>query len=498
MPNNFRLTGDYYVSKEGSDANDGLTPETPLLTIQAALNKVTTAVTRRIIIGSGVYKEAISKTISASWTIYLISDGYVVFEGVSALDEISLQVSVNLTGVNLYFYGIEIRKYNQIQISGTIGSGSFSFYFNKCTIQNNIFINTNAYNAFFYYFDSTVFVNSNLKFGILSGSILAALSYDKCIFINSSMDGSEILSNATQNYYNHTSTFKNSYVDANSLIRIRARTTWSTGALYDSNTLTSSVVNNNIQGKIVFPWSGSVSGINSFNIPISYAQSKIDYPTYNFGSMSVDPKFNDSQNLNLTLQSDSPHIKGASDYVSNIGGTEYAVYLKASDAELTTGATVSNLTLQANNSYVITSPNTTGSIVSDGKFIQWPLTKPLTRIEWVGSLDFNKSITAGTAGNQNVPDYETATSGAAASPDRLCLKMRYSTQQTKPTTSGQWDNGGYWTAGEYRLFEINQKPKVDPNGIGNGSSSYVEFSGLGDIVPSWIQVDIILINNYNP
>jgi hypothetical protein len=42
------------------------------------------------------------------------------------------------------------------------------------------------------------------------------------------------------------------------------------------------------------------------------------------------------------------------------------------------------------------------------------------------------------------------------------------------------------------------KPKVDSNGIGNGDYTYIEFVGFGDLVPTWIQLDIKLRNDYNP
>jgi hypothetical protein len=76
--------------------------------------------------------------------------------------------------------------------------------------------------------------------------------------------------------------------------------------------------------------------------------------------------------------------------------------------------------------------------------------------------------------------------------------MRYSTQSAQPTTNSEWDNGGYWTAGNYELFEINAKPKVDVNGKGNGNPDYVETGSLGDLVPTWIQLNIKLIDTYNP
>lgn len=498
MPNNFRLTGDYYVSKEGSDSNDGLTAETPLLTVQAALNKVTTAVNRRIIIGSGVYRESLSKTMNAGFTIYLVADGYVVFEGVGS-DELFLIAGGSQN--TIYFIGIEIRNYNQITFGGSPGTIHF-FYFTKCIIKNNLLLNSASVSQFRIYFDSVIFVNSILKISSIVISQVTELSYDKCILINSSQDPWEISGYAGNGFlstYNHTSVFKNTYMDSNSLIRIRSISNNTNGVLFSVTvaTLAANVINNNIQGKIIFPWTGAVSGINTWNVPISYAQAKIDYPTYFYNSMSADPKFNDVQRLNFTLQSSSPHIKAASDY-TNIGGTEYAIYKSATSTEFTSGATISGLTLRGNNSYTITSSPTPGTLETAPISVQWPATKPLTKLEWAGSLEFNKSITAGTSGNTNVPDWDTYTTGAGASPDRLTVKMRFSTQQTQPTLSSHWDNGGYWTAGNYELFELNQKPKVDSNGKGNGNPAYIETSGLGDIVPTWIQLNIQLIDTYNP
>lgn len=492
MANNFRLTGDYYVSKEGSDSNDGLTPETPLLTVQTALNKVTTGVTRRIIIGSGIYKESLSKSLSAGATMYVISDGYVVFEGIGT-DEVLLNPGSSGAN-NYYFIGIEFRNYSQINFAGTPVTVN-SFYFIKCIIKNNLLHSVNNGN-YSLYFDSTIFINSTFKFAIASISRLFILSYDKCIFINSSQEAWELFTGGI-NQYNHTTAFKNSYIDSNSLIRIKGDANPTTGVLSGNSTTVGNVINNNIQGKVVFPWTGAVSGINTWNVSISYAQAKIDYPTYFFNSMSADPKFNDPQRLNFTLQSSSPHIKAASDY-TNIGSTEYAVYKSATSTEFTSGATISGLTLRGNNSYTITSSPTPGTLETAPISIQWPAIKPLTKLEWSGVLEFNKSITAGTFGNNNVPDWDTYTTGAGASPDRLTVKMRFSTQQTQPTLSSHWDNGGYWTAGNYELFEVNQKPKVDSNGKGNGNPDYIETTGLGDIVPTWIQLNIKLIDTYNP
>ena len=249
----------------------------------------------------------------------------------------------------------------------------------------------------------------------------------------------------------------------------------------------------------MYTWNGAVSVANTRNVYVTYAQSLIDYPTYNIGSISSDPKFNDPRVLNFTLQSSSPNISGSSDGISNIGGTEVAVYYSASSAEFTTTATSQSLDFRGLY-YGISGSALSGSITSGPMFLQWPRTKPLTSIQWAGALDFNKSITASFSGNANVPAYTTYTSAsgvAGANPDRLKIQMRFSTQQTQPATDAEWDNSGYWTAGTYQLFEINQKPKIDYKGTGNGDPTYVETSVIGDLVPSWVQTRIILRNDYN-
>lgn len=245
---------------------------------------------------------------------------------------------------------------------------------------------------------------------------------------------------------------------------------------------------------------GAVSGVNSNGVALSFAQHRIDYPTYNVNSISADPKFNDPRVLNFTLQPNSPHISGSNDFISNIGGTEVAVYYSASSAPFTTNATSESLNLLGNLFYAISGSATTGSITSGPMFVQWPRSRPMTSIQWAGALEFNKTITASLSGNNNVPAYTTYTSASGnpgASPDRLKIQMRFSTQETQPSTDSEWDNNGYWPAGTYQLFEINQKPKIDYKGTGNGDPTYVETSAIGDLVPSWVQTRIILRNDYN-
>ena len=55
MANNFKLTGNYYVSIDGSDSNDGLTKDTPKRTVQAGLTLLCgLGANGSLIIGAGV------------------------------------------------------------------------------------------------------------------------------------------------------------------------------------------------------------------------------------------------------------------------------------------------------------------------------------------------------------------------------------------------------------------------------------------------------------
>jgi hypothetical protein len=454
LANNFRLVGDYYVSKEGSDANSGLTPDLPKLTVQAGLNLIV-ATNKRLVIGVGVYLETITTPLLNGTSI--VGDGLVIFQG-NGTNMCTLQGANNSI---VTFVNIQIRSYAILRMVVS-GVGNTDFSGGECVL-NNLILSGNSTNLNGLPAKPNIFINSQV-------STLPVILCNYNIFIN------------TQ-FINQTSNiaaviFTNTYIDATSVITI------------PSSTVAASFNYNNIQGKIIMN-TGTYSGI-----ALSYADHRTQYPTFNVSSMSVAPLFNNVQNLDFTLQAASPHIRAASDFQTNIGGTEYAKHYEATSAEFTSGATITDLTLQADG-YTITSPATEGRIITAPLAVQsYPGTKPLTGIIWNGSLEFNKSITGGLQGNQQVPAYDTYTSGAGATPDRLKIKMRYSTQSASPT-AGQWDNGGYWTVDTYQLVEVNVKPKVDSNGIGNGDYTYIEFVGLGDIVPTWIQLDIKLRNDYN-
>lgn len=461
MANNFRITGDYYVSKEGSDANSGLTPDLPKLTVQAALTLITGS--KIIVIGAGVYREPLLKAMPTGTTT-ILADGKVILEG----DGVStVLLSALGTTVLLNIYNIEFRNYSIVQFAGT-GFSANSLQLYGCIFMCPVFVFNSQLQGTF---TQCLFVNSEIRTRESAYTVL-----NKCILINSYIN--PLPSIGTGGGIGSL-LITNTYSDSNSVLNVNV------------SGIASGFNFNNIQGKIIMN-TGTYSGI-----ALSFADHRTFYPTFNLNSISTSPLFNNAQNLNFTLQSGSPHIRAASDFVSNIGGTEYAVYKAANSTELTSGATITDLTLRGDNSYAITPPATDGRIITAPISVQaFPATKPLTKIEWEGSLEFNKSITGGLAGNQNVPAYTTFTSGGGATPDRLKCLMRYSTQSASPT-AGQWDNGGYWTVDTWVEVEINTKPKVDQNGVGNGTWTFIDFTGLGDLVPCWIQLDIKLRNDYN-
>ncbi len=460
MAHNFKLEGNIYVSKDGNDANPG-TKDSPKLTLSGGV--AATGAGGTLVIGSGVYYDGFTRASNAG--IVIIGDGTVILDGRS-LYNISSSGSSGIT--TLWFRNVTIQNYLNISVSGATNAGAL-LYFSSCIIINcNPRCNGGTSNNYSgVSCANTILINSSIAY-VHGNQSASFASYGSSIFINSVV--SEYITSLMNCYFDSTSLIDN-------IDNIVA------GTAFDFN---------NIQGRIRM-----LGGVYSGQA-LSFAQHRVYYSSYNANSMSVDPKFNDVQNLNFTLQADSPHILAASDYRTNIGGTEYAVYKSANSDEFTVDATVTDLTLLGDNSYSITNPATEGRIITGPISIQWPITKPLTKIEWCGNLNFNKSITAGTSGNENVPAYYTETTGAGASPDRLTILMRYSTQQTEPAVSGDWDNGGYWTAGNWVEVEVNAKPKVDGNSVGSGDPLHINFSGVGDIAPSWIQLDIKLRNDYNP
>lgn len=234
--------------------------------------------------------------------------------------------------------------------------------------------------------------------------------------------------------------------------------------------------------------------------PFRFTEHRALYPTFNASSSAYDPKFNSVENYDFSLASDSPMIGKASDGVSNIGGTKYAVRNPAASSAFSgSSATVdAGLGFRYTN-YVISGSAVTGSVTSAPILVNNLEKKVLQKVTYNGLLAFNKDTNAPSGSNVNVPDIETFTSAsgnAGANPDRLVYYMRFTSGSAVPTTDAEWENAGLWTAGTYNVFEWNTKPSIDLSGRGNGSSSFNPADTPTYIQAQWIQLQIKLRNDY--
>lgn len=496
MPNNFKLTGNYYVSKAGNDANAGTSADAPKRTVQAALNAMTVS-GQTLIVGAGVYNETLSKTTN-NFSITIKGDGYVVFDGIRLFpSSITLLNSLGTAIVD----GIEIRNYDSI----TGPANSTSVVLQNCVIKNSWFYASGALNLH----TRNKWINCNISFG---GAATNSFEYN--IFINTKIGisggGSYTL---TSGYLRNCYMDPTSYVQMSSAITaanfnfnnirggigFNAASSVTSGVITDiiGNYVDLSLAGNGGTGTQLDPYRRSDTLSRLFYL----SGSRVAYPTYNPSSSAVDPKFNSIEDQDFTLQADSWHIRRASDGISNIGDTNYALRRQSnSDSFSGSSATVDPSLIFQYNNYIISGSQVTGSITSAPIAVS-PLSssKVIQKVTYNGLLAFNKDTGSASGSNQNVPDFDTFTSAsgnAGANPDRLVYYMRHTTGSSIPVSDAGWDNGGLWTAGQYNVFEWNTKPSIDNLGVGNGSGSFNAAASPTYIQATYVQMQVKLRNDY--
>lgn len=440
MANNFRITGDIYVSKAGADSNAGTSPDAPKATISAGLAAIT-AINMRLVIGAGTYEEAISKTGTSFSGCTITADGNVVIRG----DQTNGFVCSALAGAS--FNNLTIANYATYSTSGGI-------ILNNCTLRDiNFTANTNG--TFNYCKFINVTINNNSQ-----AANLPFVNFS--IFINSAFK---------------VSTLTNCYTNGFSQISI-----YSTATTVDYN---------NIMGTVKMIGGGG----STFQ---TLADAKTSFPTQNVHSFNLPPLFNDSPKEDFTLQISSPHIGAASDG-TNIGGTNYArsfAALGAAEWSTANGAIFENVSLNGSD-IVINSGSTSGRITSAPiNFSSNPVI--VSSINYFGLLLFNKSKAGGSDTNKNVPDANTYTGSDASgggNPDRLSIEMRFVNRDTLPTAESDWLNGFLLPAGAFGKFMVNAQPYIDNNQRGNGEPNY-NSSVLNPVVATWIQFRVTLRNDY--
>lgn len=286
----FTITdGDYYVSKKGNDANDGLTPATAKLTINGACSVVTSG--QKIVVGSGMYVESIPARTSIAYNIH--GDGEVIIDQAGVLSS----PGILFGGDGNTIRNITIRNFTSLaRATSSIYSGDWY----DCRFINNtrpfsIFKTGSVYNCLFVDCDITVNTgNSSHRY------------FYYCTVVNSKL-------------WAYTNSIFNMYhcdVDANSAVATGQQTG---GDYYHCN----------VRGLI---------GSLQYNGVLAYEAVQ---PTKVTNCIEVDPLFNSKAPLDVSLSLNSPN-RYASNIGNYIGYAREAQSLNNSDAafDSASGATV--------------------------------------------------------------------------------------------------------------------------------------------------------------
>jgi hypothetical protein len=450
MANTFRITGNFYVSKAGNDANDGLTPENAKATINGGLNLIS-ANGQILVIGAGMYEETINKT--TTFSAIIRADGEVKLRG-------NGNNIFTLSGATINFNNITFENYLGVYCSN-------NSVFNNCTFVNNGTVGWSASSSTTLNYNYCKFINvTNITTnqGTNAGS---GVVINYCIFINCTA---------------YVVSCNNSYFNSASSLRWRNPT----GFNMDYNNIMCPIY---IFGTAYPDLASQVSA----------------QPTYNSNSINQNPKFNNVAKFDFTLQYDSPHLLRAGDGLTNIGGTNYAVTsVFATGAEWSINNPLSERVNidQSGQDAVIKNGQTSGYVAS-APWKAFGNPTEIMQIAYNGVLLYNKSAAGGSPSNNNVPDanvFAGADANGSGNPDRLSIEMRWSTSDEMPAQNSDWTNGNYGATGEWYKFEINQQPKLYFNAVenkyyGNGSASY-QIGTAFTFPVVWVQFRITLTNLY--
>ena len=471
MPNNFKQTADFFVSKSGLDTNAG-TADSPKLTIAGAV--LGSAINQTLALGSGLYFEGFNaaRNVGGDGIVKILGNG-----------------SNSWTGGNGYYY-VNLSFENISFIT------PFSFiqqcFFKDCTVSPDTG-GSGVTN-----FNSSIFVNCTISGAVGPGS------FSSCIFVNCTF--------TNYNITNGANLFINNYVDPNSTILFNS---WSGSAINNNiqgflgtniaSVVTTGVIqdkNNNYYDLTLVGSGGSGTAVNPFrrgNTATGVFNLSNFSAAYTVAvtNINVNPLYNSIANLDFTLQANSPHRFYGSG--GTIGNTQYAFAKYVGiDPEATAQATLTNLS--GISDLVIT----TGA---SGTFLSGPVQASLSLalvelgiMHYVGAIYHNKSATGGTAQNQNVPDSQVFAGSdvsGGGNPDRLCFELRWSTKATAPVVAGDWDNGGAFTAAAFQKFMWNKKVSYDNTNKTNADPAYSVTSPQSFVGCTFYQIKVTLTNAYN-
>jgi hypothetical protein len=500
MAHGFRIAGGSYtayISKAGSNANSGASPDLPKLTIETLSGGATTS------IGAGTYRLVQNMALStgSSTTRAVAGDGRVVFFGNNQFT-FSNSSSGTHSMSNIIFEGF------------TSFTTSSNRTFNNCT-----FINIPNF--------------------IISGVAASSAVFNNCTFINVTTGPTSIgfltLNSSTLIYGNSSlrgvGPFGNPYLHDDSQISITA----------------ASAANYNF---------GCINGLIKRDSETEYVSLEVfkqANPTFFVNAFSTNdpslypdgPGFNNFLQGDLSLKSSSPliasGINGANVAGRNLGHGKYVKLINGNNnnhwllsnpklriKDLILSA--SGETYVVDRAKVVNGENVKEGWVQSAPYMIVPgrLTSPVLN-NHIGNIEANTSFLGPHPENMNVPDSNNGTPhpnnivgnagynlSADRNPNRMTYLLRWSTSSIEPPVEdydengnlipltpeqvAKWDNGGRIPAGTFAEMTWSDRPRVDLNGNPTGSPLYVppttENAGQYNIAGVWYQERVVLRDDY--
>lgn len=464
MANNFRITGigsPYYISKDGNDADTGLTADDPKATLQRYGNNH--------IIGTGQYKGTFDlNSIIATITYY--ADRY---------------VKIFLTGdlISSSGNGLSVASMNTQLVGGyfEIEFNGFRFSNNRGQFQGYRTILKDG----IWFSPTTGFhehrLNDSVAVDMVSSNNYMTFFLNNSILLNCDLD--TLYSSAHVN-----SELIDTYADPST--NIRMLTYFATPASQFNNC--------NYQGQIIIAGTPhelkkDKSGVD---IPSRIGNgitdiATIDATVYTRGNFSEDPQFNNIAKRDYwSVASTSPNLF-ASTTSGSIGNVRAATTITTADSEINTG-TIVDLVLDTND-YRVNLPATSGTLTSNPIQIA-PISQIIQNIDFSVLKLFDSLEVLGSSENTNVTisdNYTALTAGA--NPRRLTYEMRWTEQDAEPTLPSEYDNNGYTTAGDFVKLEYFGQPLVDDSGVGNGDPTY-DILTPNRLKARWVQIRITVFD----
>jgi len=454
MPNNFRLTGAFYTSKDGNDGNAGTGPN---------ISKATPGDygAGDHIWGAGDYKGAFNFGAS---TDTFKADGVVKIQATADI----LFAATCLTKFEDVFF-------NTNTFAFYVGSGSYAYlYFVRCILKNGFFSFQPQV------FDNRLYLTNSVAVDMATTNANARLYAAKTQFFNCAIQIADDKS------------MTDCYADESSLFSMA--TYFATPSLEFKN--------NNFRGQISVagtPYElkkNKAGGVINPNPGVADL-AVIDATVYDRGNFSEDPLFlNISKGDYWAVSPASPNIFADSTGIGNIGGVFAAQNIKATDGQFSspelndgTAYQSGDLIWASGNGLRISQPIQLSSV--EGRAFK--------KAVLAGLKYFNSSEPIGAENQNAVTPFDYASGTAGANPwrvDILGWRMKTTDLETAPETTDDYDNGMLTqAAGDWIFSEILGNDTdflVDSLGRGTGDPAFNPV-GAGYMNRGWIQFRLVLL-----